>query len=302
MSDPVATLLDLLDVERLEKNLFRGRGEGGETTRRIFGGQVVAQALAAAYRTVEGRQCHSLHSYFLRPGDPSVPVIYEVDRARDGGSFTTRRVVAIQHGRPIFNLAASFQIREEGQSHQHPMPPAPLPHTLPDWRKERERMAQHMPEARRADFLRPSPIEACPVEPYDYVNPSPSDSTHAWWIRVAAPVEGSATLHQCLMAYASDKYLLGASLRPHGESYVTGNIMTASLDHAIWFHNPVRFDEWHLYALDSPFSGHARGFTRGSIYSQDGVLVASVAQEGLVRPLKERRKPAAKGRDGPPAS
>jgi acyl-CoA thioesterase-2 len=287
MSDPVSTLMGLLDVERLERNLFRGLGAGGETTRRIFGGQVVAQALAAACRTVRERECHSLHAYFLRPGDPSIPVIYEVDRARDGGSFTTRRVVAIQHGRQIFNMAASFHLREEGMHHQHEMPVVPGPEELPNWREARERMAQDLPEGRRADFLRPSAIDACPVQPYDYVSPEAADASHAWWFRLARPVEGSGTLHQCLLAYASDKYLLGASLRPHGESYVTGNVMTASLDHALWFHNPVSFNDWHLYVMDSPFAGHARGFTRGSIFSRDGTLVASTAQEGLVRPVRK---------------
>ena len=289
-SDPVATLLDLLDIEPLEINLFRGRGSGGETRKRIFGGQVVAQALAAACRTVEGRACHSLHAYFIRPGDPENPVIYEVDRARDGGSFTTRRVVAIQHGRQIFNLAASFHIAEESPVHQHPMPPdVPPPESLPSRAEARaqlaERLQDRLTDERLADFLRPSPIEAREVVPYDQVAPRPAPDGNAVWFRLARPAGGPTWLQQCLLAYASDMYLLGSSLRPLGESWLSGRVMTASLDHALWFHRPVDFDAWHLYVMDAPFTGGARGFNRGSIFSRDGLLVASTAQEGLVRPL-----------------
>lgn len=285
MSDPLTPLLDLLELEQLEVNLFRGLGHGGETSRRIFGGQVVAQALAAACGTVEGRRCHSLHSYFIRPGDPSMPVIYEVDRARDGGSFTTRRVIAVQKGRQIFNMAASFHVAEDSPSHQHVMPAAPPPEDLPSREEMRERMADHVAPDRRADFLRPSPIEVREVDPYDLLSPAPSSNIHALWFRLVRPVEGSDVLHQCLLTYASDMYLLGSALRPHGQSWLTGQIMTASLDHAIWFHGAINFSDWHLYHMDSPFSGGARGFNRGSIYARDGRLVASVAQEGLIRPV-----------------
>ncbi|MFY0690579.1 MAG: acyl-CoA thioesterase II [Paracoccaceae bacterium] len=287
MTDPVQTLLDLLSIERLEQDLFRGIGSGGETSKRIFGGQVVAQALAAAYHTVEDRACHSLHAYFLRPGDPSIPVIYEVDRARDGGSFTTRRVIAIQHGRQIFNMAASFHVEEDSPSHQHDMPDAPGPDGLEDRLERRAGMVDRVPEERRKDFLRPSPIEVREVDPVDPLDPQVSSDRHSLWFRVAQPVDGPAWLHQCLLTYASDMYLLSSSMRPHGESYMSGRVMTASLDHAVWFHRPARFDEWHLYTMDSPFSGGARGFNRGSIYSSDGTLVASTAQEGLTRPLRK---------------
>ncbi|MEM9433840.1 MAG: acyl-CoA thioesterase II [Pseudomonadota bacterium] len=288
MSDPVQILLDLLDIERIEDNIFRGLGGGGETSRRIFGGQVVAQALAAAYQTVDARACHSLHAYFLRPGDPSIPVIYEVDRARDGGSFTTRRVVAIQHGHQIFNMAASFHIEEDSPHHQHDAPEVAPPEGLRDRSETRAAEIHKVPKARQSDYLRPSAIQQRVIDPYDLFDSTPASDQNAIWFRLARPVSRPAWVHQCLMTYASDMYLLGSSLRPHGESWFTGNTMTASLDHAIWFHAPVRFDEWHLYAMDAPFSGGARGFNRGSIYAQDGKLVATTAQEGLVRPIRKK--------------
>jgi len=285
MTDPLTPLLNLLELEQLEVNLFRGLGHGGETSRRIFGGQVVAQALAAAYRTVEDRSCHSLHSYFIRPGDPSMPVIYEVDRARDGGSFTTRRVTAIQKGRQIFNLAASFHIAEDSPMHQHDMPDVPGPDELPSQAETRAKMADLVSADRRADFLRPSPIEVRSVGDYDLLNPQPTSDVNALWFRLVHPVAASPEMHQCLLTYASDMYLLGSALRPHAQSWLTGDVMTASLDHAAWFHGPLDFSDWHLYAMDSPWSGGARGFNRGSIYTRDGRLVASTAQEGLIRPL-----------------
>lgn len=286
--DPVAGLLSLLDIERLEVDLFRGQGSGGETTKRIFGGQVIAQALGAAYRTVEDRLCHSLHAYFIRPGDPSIPVIYEVDRARDGGSFTTRRVVAVQHGKQILNLAASFHIEEEGWTHQHDMPEAPAPGTLRSRAEIQAEMAPRVPEHRRADFLRQRPIEVREVEPLDQLDPKPLPDRNRLWFRMERKIDAEPWVHHCLLAYASDMNLLGSGLRPHGISWLSGEAMTASLDHAIWFHAPIRFDEWHLYDMDSPFAGGARTFTRGGIYSRDGRLVASVAQEGLMRPVRPK--------------
>ena len=285
MDDALTPLLNLLELEPLEVNLFRGLGHGGETSKRIFGGQVVAQALAAAYRTVEGRACHSLHSYFLRPGDPSIPVIYEVDRARDGGSFTTRRVTAIQHGKQIFNMAASFHIKEDSPSHQHPMPDVPDPEGLQSSSDLRAEMADKVAPHRREDFLRASPIEVRETAPYDMINPTPASDVNSRWFRLIRPVEASEELHQCLLSYASDMYLLTSALRPQGQSWLTGDVMTASLDHSIWFHGPLNFSDWHLYAMDSPWSGGARGFNRGSIYTRDGRLVASTAQEGLIRPM-----------------
>lgn len=286
-ADPVAELLDLLDIERLELNLFRGHGSGGETSQRIYGGQVIAQALAAAYRTVDDRPCHSLHAYFIRPGDPAIPVIYEVDRARDGGSFTTRRVIAVQHGRQIFNLAASFHKVEPGYSHQHPMPDAPPPMSLSAREDRQRRMAEHAKsEARRRDLLRPRPIETRERDPIDLLDPVAASDENQLWFRVAREIDEAPWVHHCLMAYASDMNLLSSGTRPHGVSWFSGDVMTASLDHAMWFHAPTRFDRWHLYAMDSPFGGGARGFNRGSIYNEDGQLIASVAQEGLMRPLK----------------
>lgn len=284
--DTVSRLLALLDLERLELNLFRGAGAGGETSRRIFGGQVVAQALSAAYRTVEDRPCHSLHAYFLRPGDPARPVIYEVDRARDGGSFTTRRVIAVQNGRQIFNMAASFHAPEPGHHHQHPMPAAPDPETLPSRAEQKADLAARADPARREDILRPSALEARPCVPYDLAAPESADDAHSVWFRLARPVpDAPEWMQHCLMTYASDMHLLGSGLRPHGESWYTGTVMTASLDHAVWFHGPADIGEWHLYVMDSPWTGGARGVNRGLIYARDGRLVASTAQEGLMRPV-----------------
>jgi acyl-CoA thioesterase-2 len=288
MTDAVAELLDLLDIERLEVDLFRGVGAGGETSIRIFGGHVIAQALAAAYRTVEDRFCHSLHAYFIRPGDPSIPVIYEVDRARDGGSFTTRRVIAIQHGRQIFNMAASFHQEEESWNHQHAMPEVPGPEGLPNRAELRALDADKVKDKHRADFLRPRPIEIREVEPQDLFAPKPVSDVNHLWFRVERAIEASPAVHHCLLAYASDMNLLGSAMRPHGLSWFTGGVMTASLDHAMWFHGPIRFDDWHLYSMDSPFGGCGRGFNRGTVYTQDGHLVASVAQEGLVRPAQTK--------------
>jgi len=266
MSEELAELLNILEIEQLEVDLFRGIGGGGETTVRIFGGQVIAQALAAAYGTVEGRLCHSLHAYFIRAGDPSIPVIYQVDRARDGGSFTTRRVIAVQHGKQILNMSASFHVDEGGWDHQH------------------------IPEKYRKDFLRKRPIEIREVAPQDWFEPTKASDENHLWFRVPGASGADAKMQHCLLAYASDMNLLGSSLRPHGRSFFKGQVMTASLDHAMWFHKPVNFDDWHLYSMDSPFTGGARGFNRGTIYTQSGELVASVAQEGLVRPINKDKK------------
>ncbi|MEL7462966.1 MAG: acyl-CoA thioesterase II [Pseudomonadota bacterium] len=287
MNDETADLLDILSIERLEVDLFRGRGDGGETTKRIFGGQVIAQALRAAYNTVEDRLCHSLHAYFIRPGDPAIPVIYEVDRSRDGGSFTTRRVVAIQHGRQILNLAASFHKEEESWSHQHPMPDAPDPEALTNQQERRRAVIEQVPEKLKENFLRARPVEIREVEPMDMLQPQSMDDYNRVWFRVKGPLDAAPDMHHCLMAYASDMQLLGSGNRPHGLSWMLGTHMGASLDHALWFHGPIRFDEWHLYEMDSPFTGGARSFNRGKIFTADGRLVASVAQEGLMRPIKK---------------
>jgi acyl-CoA thioesterase-2 len=280
-------LLELLDIEQLEVDLFRGVGSGGETTTRIFGGHVIAQALMAAYRTVPDRLCHSLHAYFIRPGDPKIPVIYQVDRARDGGSFTTRRVVAIQHGKEIFNLLASFHIDEEGWDHQHAMPKVGSPEDWPNRDELRNAHVDKVPEKYRDDFLRERPIELREVAPRDFFTPEKESDSNRLWFRMEAAKGQDPQMQHCLLAYASDMNLLGSSLRPHGLTWFRGNVMSASLDHAMWFHAPIEFSDWHLYDLDAPWTGKARGFNRGSIFSADGTLVASVAQEGLVRPLKK---------------
>jgi len=288
MTDGAAELLSLLDIEQLEVDLFRGTGSGGETTTRIYGGQVIAQALAAAYRTVPDRLCHSLHAYFIRPGDPSIPVIYQVDRARDGRSFTTRRVVAIQHGRQILNMSASFHVAEDGWDYQHPMPDVPAPETLPSMGEMRRTILDQIPEDRRVEFLRPRPIDMREVNPRDFFDPEPTSDINHVWFRMEQAAGTSPQMQHILLAYASDMNLLGSSLRPHGLTWFKPRQMTASLDHTIWFHAPLQFENWHLYAMDAPFTGGARGFNRGKVYSRDGVLVASVAQEGLMRPLKPK--------------
>jgi len=288
MTDGAAELLSLLDIEQLEVDLFRGTGSGGETTTRIYGGQVIAQALAAAYRTVPDRLCHSLHAYFIRPGDPSIPVIYQVDRARDGRSFTTRRVVAIQHGRQILNMSASFHVAEDGWDYQHPMPDVPAPETLPSMGEMRRTILDQIPEDRRVEFLRPRPIDMREVNPRDFFDPEPTSDINHVWFRMEQAAGTSPQMQHILLAYASDMNLLGSSLRPHGLTWFKPRQMTASLDHTIWFHAPLQFENWHLYAMDAPFTGGARGFNRGKVYTRDGVLVASVAQEGLMRPLKPK--------------
>jgi acyl-CoA thioesterase-2 len=289
MTDTAAAeLLRLLDIEQLEVDLFRGTGSGGETTVRIFGGHVIAQALAAAYRTVPDRLCHSLHAYFIRPGDPDIPVVYQVDRARDGGSFTTRRVVAIQHGKQILNMSASFHVEEEGWSYQHTMPQVEGPEGLLNRAELRDKYIDQIPEKMRADFLRKRPIEIREVAPRNYFDPEPADDVNHLWFRMQAAKGQGPQMQHCLMAYASDMNLLGSSLRPHGLTWFKGGVMTASLDHAMWFHGPAQFEDWHLYTMDAPFTGGARGFNRGTIYNQNGQLMASVAQEGLMRPFKPK--------------
>lgn len=288
MTEAERILLDLLDIERLEVDLFRGTGSGGETPTRIFGGHVIAQALAAAYRTVEDRLCHSLHAYFIRPGDPSIPVIYQVDRARDGGSFTTRRVVAVQHGRQILNMSASFHVQDEGWEHQHAMPALNGPETYPSRAELRGKYLDRVPERLRKELMRERPIEVREVGHLDPFNPAVADDRNQIWFRMGAAATADARTQHLLLAYASDMGLLSSGMRPHGLSWFTGQVNGASLDHTMWFHAPVRFENWHLYAMDSPWSGQGRSFNRGSIYSQDGVLVASVAQEGLMRKPQSR--------------
>ncbi|MEO0883923.1 MAG: acyl-CoA thioesterase II [Pseudomonadota bacterium] len=286
--DPLEIVLDLLKVERLEVDLFRGRSPD-ETSQRVFGGQVIGQALMSAYQTVENRRCHSLHAYFIRPGDPNVPIIYQVDHARDGRSFTTRRVVAIQHGKQIFNLAASFQVDEEGWFHEAQMPDVPGPEGLKTRLELRKEAAHLFPEPMRAQMTRARAIEMRPINPGDFMNPEPMPAENQIWFRAIRCFEGTENdaIHQCLMAYASDMSLLDSGTRPHAITWQSGDAMMASLDHAMWFHAPARADEWLLYTQDSPHAGGARSFNRGMIFKQDGTLVASVAQEGLMRPRRK---------------
>jgi len=282
MTTPVDDLLELLDLEPIEVNLFRGRSPQ-ESWQRVFGGQVIGQALVAATRTVEKRIAHSLHAYFIRPGDPKIPILYEVDRARDGRSFTTRRVVAIQHGRPIFNMSVSFQVHEQGLDHQFPMPDVPMPEELETEQQLREKAADRLPAELAKRFARPRPIELRPVNPRDFLDPEAGEPLQYVWVKAIADLPDDIGLHQCVLAYATDMTLLDTCMVPHAISWASGKLQSASLDHAIWFHRPFRADEWLLYAQDSPSAFGARGFNRGALYTRSGVLVASVAQEGLIR-------------------
>ncbi len=283
MNGSIDEVLDLLDLEAIEVNLFRGVSPK-DRWQRVFGGQVLGQALVAAYRTVEGRVCHSLHAYFIRPGDPKVPILYQVDRARDGRSFTTRRVVAIQHGEQIFNMAVSFHLPESGLEHQFDIPKVPDPETLESEEAWRKRLVHQLPEQLREHVTRPSPMDVRPVETDDnLLNPAKSPPFQNVWIKAKGAMPGELALHQCVLAYASDMTLLDTCLLPHGISWFSGRLQSASLDHAMWFHHPFRVDEWLLYAQDSPSAAGGRGFNRGSLFTREGKLIASVAQEGLIR-------------------
>jgi len=285
MAFPIEALVSILDLEQLEVNLFRGTSPKN-SWQRVFGGQVIGQALVAAARTVEGRQPHSLHAYFLLAGDPKVPIIYEVDRIRDGASFTTRRVKAIQHGQAIFAMSASFHKMEPGFSHQIEMPKVPDPDSLPTENELKARMLPNLPDAMRIYWERERPIELRPVDINRYLSAEKSPPVKHIWFRANGRLADDAQLHQCVLAYASDFSLLDVALSPHGKLLFDPKIMLASLDHALWFHRDFRADEWMLYAQDSPSAEGARGLARGSIFSRDGTLIASVAQEGLIR---ERR-------------
>jgi acyl-CoA thioesterase-2 len=282
MSRAVDDLLATLDLEQLEHNLYRGRSPQ-VGWQRVFGGQVIGQALVAACRTVEGRFPHSLHAYFLLPGDPQVPIIYEVDRIRDGRSFTTRRVLAIQHGRAIFALTVSFHADEPGFDHAFPMPNVPGPEDLPSESEIKAGVLPLMPDPVRAYYEKERPIELRPVEFKRYLSRDPQEPRFHVWIRATGRLPDDPAIHQCVLAYASDMTLLDSSLVAHGRTVFERSIQAASLDHALWFHRPFRADEWLLYAQDSPSAAGARGFSRGLIFTRDGKLVASVAQEGLIR-------------------
>jgi acyl-CoA thioesterase II len=282
MNYDIADLLQLLDLEPLEYNIYRGRnrdiGSG-----RVFGGQVMAQALVAAQRTVEpDRIAHSLHGYFILPGDLELPMVYFVDRLRDGRSFTTRRVTAIQHGRAVFNMSASFHRAEDGVEHQSPMPDVKAPEQLaPEVERIRAR-AELIPAALRGVLTqdRPIDIRTVDIDPFDDTRREP---VRHMWVRSMGDMPDATLAHQAVLAYASDYGLLATTVQPHGLTIRSPNLQAATLDHAIWFHRPFRMDEWLLYTMDSPAAAGARGFARGSVFTRQGVLVASVAQEGLIR-------------------
>lgn len=274
-------LLQILHLERIEENLFRGHSHP-LVGKRVFGGQVLAQALNAAQQTVgEERDVHSMHGYFILPGDIDLPIVYQVERLRDGRSFTTRRVTAIQNGRAIFNMAASFQVAEEGLTHQTPMPNVPDPEHLATDRELLDEFSDRVPPLTRAYLSLPRPIEFRPVERHHVLYEGGQKPQRHVWMRAKGALPDAAALHQMVLAYASDYNLLTTAMNPH--RIAVEQVMLASLDHAMWFHRPFRADEWLLYALDSPSASGGRGFTRGSVFDRAGKLVASVVQEGLVR-------------------
>jgi acyl-CoA thioesterase II len=277
-------LVSILDLETLEHNLFRGRSPQ-QGWQRVYGGLVLGQALVAAVRTVEGdRVAHSMHAYFLLGGDPKVPIVYEVERIRDGASFATRRVKAVQHGRPIFAMSVSFHRPEPGYEHQATMPKVPAPEDLPSDHELMQKLISNMPENMRSYWERERPIEMRPVDIARYVTREKAEPAQHIWLRANGRLPDDHKLHQCVLAYASDFTLLDTALIAHGKLLFDPDIQLASLDHALWFHRPFRADDWLLYSQDSPSASGARGFCRGSVFTRDGILVASTTQEGLTRP------------------
>jgi acyl-CoA thioesterase-2 len=275
-------LLHLLQLERIEDNIFRGESRDIGSAQ-VFGGQVLGQALSAAYHTVDNRIAHSLHAYFLRRGDMNAPILYDVDRSRDGGSFSARRVVAIQHGRPIFNLAVSFQTPEQGLQHQAEMPEVPGPDGLQDATEVSADVLENIPQKMRRYLTEKRPFEFRPVRPVNFSQAEVLPPIKHIWIKAVDTLPDERSVHQYLLAYVSDYELLGTSTLPHGLAFGSGHVQMASLDHALWFHRDVRVDQWLLYSMDSPNASGARGFSRGQFFTEEGVLVASSAQEGLVR-------------------
>lgn len=289
MTDVLFELVELLSLEKIEENLFRGQSQDlGWGT--VYGGQVLGQALSAAVQTVpEDRYVHSLHAYFLRPGDVNHPIVYDVDRIRDGRSFTTRRVVAIQKGRPIFNLSASFQIAEEGFSHQDQAPEADPPE---NFLTEQERVQKHydrVPKFLKERAMAERPFEIRAVDPLDDpIAPSTREPTSMHWLKTTGELPDDPALHQFLLAYASDFSFLTTSMRPHGVSWITPGMQVASVDHAMWFHRPFRVDQWLLHSVESTSASGARGYVRGQVFDIEGNLVASTSQEGLIRKRTNR--------------
>jgi acyl-CoA thioesterase-2 len=287
MDERLARLLRLLDLERLEVNLFRGQSRDIGSPQ-VFGGQVLGQALQAAYATVEpARVAHSLHAYFLKRGDFNAPIVYSVDRSRDGHSFTSRRVTALQHGEQIFHMAASFQLPQGGFEHQLPMPEVPDPEALVDAALP-GRPLSRLPEKVRQFYAHVHPFQFRMVEPIDLQALNGAPPRQHVWIRAIDRLPDDDVLHRCLFAYVSDFHLLATAVRPHARQFLGGRLLLASIDHAMWFHRPVRVDDWLLYAMDSPSASGARGFARGSVFTRAGTLVCSTAQEGLMRPIEEK--------------
>ena len=286
MDPRLADLLALLELEQLEVNLFRGASRDIGSPQ-VFGGQVLGQALSAAAATVEGRVVHSLHAYFLRRGDCNAPIVYQVDRSLDGHSFSNRRVVAIQHGQQIFNMAASFQATEAGFDHQIGMPPVPPPESLADSSGPPAQLLERLPERVRRFFEQPRPFEFRMVQSIDYLHPQRAPPERQIWFRAVDALAEDEMLHRRLLAYVSDFFLLDTATLPHGTSFLKPTLVMASIDHALWFHRTLRVDDWLLYAMESPSASGARGFARASVFARDGRLVASAAQEGLVRSRKD---------------
>ncbi|MCR9278526.1 MAG: acyl-CoA thioesterase II [Pseudomonadaceae bacterium] len=283
MEQSLQDLINLLDLEEIEKNHYRGLSPS-EGWQRVYGGQVIGQALVAASRTVDAdRLAHSLHGYFIRAGDTEIPILYRVNRIRDGASFTTREVQAIQKGRSIFSMLISFQVQEEGLTHQIEMPDVPAPEDLKTEDELRMDIIDQVPEEFRSHFTRNRPIEVRPIDPGDILNPEVRQPMQMCWMKAREPLPDDQRINQCVLAYLSDWSLLDTCLMPHAVSYMADDMQVASLDHAMWFHRPFKADEWLLYVMDSPASSGSRGLNRGLIYDRNGVLVASATQEGLIR-------------------
>ena len=280
---PLNKVIETLDLEEIELNHYLATSPN-EGWQRVYGGQVIGQALVAASRTVStDRSAHSLHGYFLRAGDTEIPILYKVDRIRDGKSFTTRRVVAVQRGQAIFTMSISFQVDEAGLNHQFDMPDVPLPDTLPTDEEIRQQQAKSWPAEFQDSFSGSSAIQVKPIDPVDMLHPEPAPPIQRCWMRCGEKLPDDPRIHQCVLAYLSDWSLLDTATRPHAVSFMQENVQVASLDHAMWFHRPFRADEWLLYDQDSPSANGARGFNRGLFYNLAGELVASTTQEGLVR-------------------
>ncbi|MCG7537856.1 acyl-CoA thioesterase II [Pseudoalteromonas sp. OOF1S-7] len=288
MSQALQGLLDLLQLEEIEQGIYRGQSQDLGFPQ-VFGGQVMGQALSAAkYTLPAGRYVHSLHSYFLRPGDASKPIVYDVENIRDGRSFSTRRVSAIQYGKPIFYMTASFQGDEPGLSHQSEMPDVPGPEALRSSLEFYQDKADLIPEPLRAKFTQPMPIEMRPVEFHNPFQPEVMESTRHVWFKANGAMPDDRRIHNYLLAYASDFEFLPTALQPHGVSFMQRNMQVATIDHAMWFHRPFRMDEWLLYSVDSPSASNGRGLVRGQFFNRQGELVASTIQEGVMRQREAR--------------